>query len=60
MPNNGTSRLYDSITPVNSFRVILNHYFNENYELLEDKMYYSNSQTELNFTDVTKFLEENK
>ena len=60
LPNNGTSRLYDSITPVNSFRVILNHYFNENYELLEDKMYYSNSQTELNFTDVTKFLEENK
>jgi hypothetical protein len=60
LPNNETSKLYDNITPVNSFRIILNQYFNENYPLLDDKMYYSDSQTELNFTDVTKFLEESR
>jgi len=59
LPENGTSLLYDTITPVNSFPIILNYYFNENFNLLEDKMYYSQHKTELNFTDVTKFLMDN-
>ena len=33
--------LYYSISPVNSFRVILNCYFKTNYSLLEDKVYWS-------------------
>jgi hypothetical protein len=33
--------LYDSITPVNSFRLIFNHYFGESYRLLEDVSYYA-------------------
>ncbi len=33
--------LYDSITPVNSFRIILNHYFGESYPLLEDVSHYA-------------------
>jgi hypothetical protein len=28
--------LYDDITPVNTFRILLNHYFGKNLELLED------------------------
>lgn len=32
--------LYDSISPVNSFRVILNKYFNKNYSLLPDRSIY--------------------
>jgi hypothetical protein len=31
--------LYPTITPVNSFRVILNTYFNGQFELLPDKIY---------------------
>ena len=33
--------LYPSISPVNSFRVVLNSYFDQNLPLLEDHSYYS-------------------
>jgi hypothetical protein len=33
--------LYPSISPVNTFRVILNSYFDENLPLLDDKSYYA-------------------
>ena len=38
--------LYSHITPVNSFRVIFNHYFGTNFPLLEDISYYGNSAAE--------------
>lgn len=42
LPENGSQLLYESITPVNSFRIVFNLYFGTNYELLEDESYYSN------------------
>ncbi len=42
LPDSGTELLYESITPVNTFRIIFNYYFNENYTLLEDRSYFSN------------------
>ena len=36
LPGGGNELLYDHISPVNSFRIIFNHYFGANYELLED------------------------
>jgi hypothetical protein len=36
LPGDGKELLYDSISPVNSFRLIFNHYFNADYDLLED------------------------
>jgi len=41
LSDNGSSVLYDSISPVNSFRLICDYYFGTNYGLLEDKSYYS-------------------
>ena len=41
LPGGGEQHLYESITPVNTFRVILNHYFDHNLELLPDRSYYS-------------------
>jgi len=41
LPDNGAKDLYPTITPVNSFRLVLNHYFNGNYPLLEDKTMHS-------------------
>jgi hypothetical protein len=35
------SKLYNSITPVNSFRIVLNEYFGSDYPLLEDISYYA-------------------
>jgi len=41
LPGDGEKKLYDSISPVNSFRVILNEYFKTDYKLLPDRSYYS-------------------
>ncbi len=39
------ARLYPSITPVNTFRVILSTYFGQNLPLLDDKSYFSPDET---------------
>lgn len=41
LPGFDRSILYPSITPVNSFRIIFNHYFNSNIKLLPDESYIS-------------------
>lgn len=56
LPDDGNSLLYDSITPVNSFRIVFNHYFNGDYDLLEDRIYFSEYYSELNFTEITAQL----
>ena len=33
--------VYPEITPVNSFRLLFNNYFNTDFDLLEDVSYYS-------------------
>jgi hypothetical protein len=45
--------LYDSISPVNSFRVMLNTYFGAHLPLLPDRSYYSTSSDPFRFIDVT-------
>ncbi len=56
-PDIDSKVIYDGITPVNSFRLLLNNYLNGNYELLEDRIYFSTYQDMLNFTDVTSLLQ---
>ncbi|MFB0520236.1 MAG: sulfatase-like hydrolase/transferase, partial [Desulfatiglandales bacterium] len=36
LPGDGKERLYASMSPVNTFRLVFNHYFGADYELLED------------------------
>ena len=52
-PDQDYTALYQDITPVNSFRVVLNEYFNANLDLLEDRIYYAAWFTPYQFTDVT-------
>jgi hypothetical protein len=40
----GSGKLYPSISPVNSFRVIFDEYFGANYPLLPDLTYYSDTK----------------
>jgi hypothetical protein len=54
LPDTDSSLIYDGITPVNSFRVILNHYFEAKLPLLADKCIYSPNPTPLQFVDVTR------
>jgi hypothetical protein len=41
LPEKGNKTLYQTISPVNTFRVIFNLYFNADYKILEDKSYFS-------------------
>lgn len=50
-PNNNYDGLYQEISPVNSFRVVLNNYFNAGYELLPDKIYFSSQDQPFNFSE---------
>ncbi len=53
LPQVGHQELYDSITPVNTFRVIFNSYFGTEYELVKDENYWSNQAESFNFFNVT-------
>ena len=48
--------LYDSISPVNNFRMIFNCYFNTNFEFLDDLSFFSwkGSDGVINVTDLVK------
>ena len=57
LPPNNNAVLYKSITPVNTFRIIFNTYFETNYELLNDESYLSKSPEEpYSFTRVTDII----
>lgn len=45
----GSEALYSSISPVNSFRVVFNEYFDADFHLLEDKSYYAPPGTRYDF-----------
>ncbi len=56
-PDKNYAKLYQNITPVNSFRVILSQYFGQDLELLPDKSYFSdNKKNEYRMTDVTEIV----
>lgn len=52
-PNEKTKGLYPSISPVNSFRVILNTFFNGEYEMLEDRAFFTEKNGGYHLVDVT-------
>jgi hypothetical protein len=48
----GTEGLYPTITPVNTFRLIFNKYFGQDYPLLEDRSLYSAYDIPYNYEEV--------
>jgi hypothetical protein len=48
----GSEALYPSISPVNSFRVVFNAYFDAGLPLLEDKSYYSRPNQRFEFMPI--------
>ena len=52
-PDQDYSELYKTITPVNSFRIILDHFFGEDLELLEDRSYFTSWSKTYDFIEVT-------
>jgi hypothetical protein len=53
LPEQDYASLYKEVTPVNTFRLILNQYFGTELELLEDRSYYSTRETPYQLVDVT-------
>lgn len=51
-PDGNYKELNESITPVNTFRIILNQYFGHNLEILPDKSYYSTWDAPFQFTEI--------
>lgn len=56
LPDGGERFLYDSITPVNTFRVLLTAYFGADYQPLEDRSYYCRLKQPYDFLDATDTL----
>lgn len=52
LPGEGAKAVYDSITPVNTFRLIFNEYFQGDYPYLEDKSYFSTWERQLELIPV--------
>jgi hypothetical protein len=55
-PDGNYANLYPSITPVNSFRVVLDQYFGAQLGLLEDRSYFSTFDEPYEFNEVTSEL----
>ncbi|HLJ54742.1 MAG TPA: hypothetical protein VKT77_06845 [Chthonomonadaceae bacterium] len=53
VPDRVRRRLYPTISPVNSFRIVLSDVFGENLPLLPDRSYYSTGARPYEFTDVS-------
>ncbi len=54
LPADDRKYLYDTLSPVNIFRLIFNRYFGADYPLLEERSFYSTYQLPYQFTDVTE------
>jgi len=54
----GQDTLYESITPVNSFRVLFNQTFNTGLPLLEDNNYFSPWDAPYQFVQITEQIED--
>jgi hypothetical protein len=52
LPGSGNARLYESISPVNTFRVVLDQYFGTGYGLIEDRSEFSAYETPYKFTPI--------
>jgi len=60
LPGTETDFLYPSITPVNSFRLVMNKYFDASHEILPDHSYFSSPLLPYLFFDVTSRLDSAK
>jgi hypothetical protein len=52
-PDQDYERLYPSISPVNSFRAVLNQFFDQDYRMLDDRHYYSSWSFPFDFIEAT-------
>jgi len=54
LPQGGRDELYDTITPVNTFRLVFRRYFKADIEPLEDISYYSTYEHPMRFIELPR------
>lgn len=54
LPDHGEQKIYSSISPVNSFRLVFNTYFHGNYPFLDDKHYFSKYNNTFGFDQLSE------
>ena len=54
LPDIDKKILYNSVSPVNTFRLIFNSYFNSQFELLDDSTFFSNEFAPYSFTNLNE------
>jgi hypothetical protein len=54
LPGNETEQLYPAISPINSFRVVLNAYFGTKLPLLPDRTFFTSHRLDRQVIDVTE------
>jgi len=54
LPDGGQADLSATITPINSYRLIFNHYFGTDYEYLPDESYFSTWANPTEFVNITE------
>lgn len=52
LPDKNYSKFYKTITPINTYPIIFNQFFNENNSLLPDKSYYTNYSEIYGFYEI--------
>ena len=57
LPKNAINIFSESITPVNTFPILFNHYFKTDFEILEDKIYFAKDGS-YDLKDVTNIIVE--
>ena len=55
-PNTNNDLVGKATTPVNIFRILFNSYFNENHEILSDKIFWNTWTKPYDFKDITDLL----
>ena len=55
LPDDTADIFYEDMTPVNMFRILFNHYFGTELEILEDRSFFTKDQY-YNFIDITDIL----
>ena len=55
-PNKKITTITNSITPVNTFRILFNNFFNTKYEILGDKSYFSTWSRPYRFINVDQYF----
>jgi hypothetical protein len=56
-PGEDQGWLYPTISPVNTFNVVFNRYLNQDFELSDDRAYFSKWGKPFEFMDITDLLQ---